>query len=62
MTTETLGFRVANLLLPGDPKQFAVNVPADVWEFEREPHYDQSKVSILEGKIAGTYSITYEVE
>lgn len=58
---EHLGFRLCNLIIPGEPQTLSLNTPAGVWELQQEPNYAASKDAIARGQIAETYSISTSV-
>jgi hypothetical protein len=56
--SEYLGFRLCNLIIPGDPVKLEIATPFGAWELEQEPNYATSKRAIEEGRVAETYSIS----
>jgi hypothetical protein len=50
-----LGFQIANLLVPGDPKTVMLNLPSGTWELEQTPVFSKSKGHIAKGMCAETY-------
>lgn len=42
-----IGFRLINLIVPGDPQQFPVNGGHGAWSFDREPNFAATKHAIL---------------
>jgi hypothetical protein len=60
MESFTIGYWLANLLLPGDPDQITIDTPAGGWELVKSPSFNEAKSAIEAGKhCAETYSITY---
>lgn len=55
-----IGYRLANLIIPGDPEQLTINTPAGSWELMRDIKFNDNKAAILdEGMTAETYSIEF---
>lgn len=50
-----IGFRIVNLVLPGEPRRFDVTTGTGVWSFERDSRYDQNVAAIRQGQCAETY-------
>lgn len=58
---EHLGFRLCNLIIPGEPQKLSLTTPTGTWELQQEPKYAALKNAIAEGQIAETYSISTSV-
>ena len=62
MSIEEVGVRLCNLLLPGDPQQFVLALPASDWTFDIDNDYSKHKQDICNGQCAVTYAATREVD
>jgi hypothetical protein len=58
---EYLGFRLCNLIIPGEPQRLTLTTPSGIWELQQEPHYATSKQAIQRGQCAETYVISTDV-
>jgi hypothetical protein len=58
---EYLGFRLCNLIIPGEPQRLSLTTPSGIWELQQEPHYGTSKQAIARGQCAETYVISTDV-
>jgi hypothetical protein len=58
MQKEYLGFRLCNLLIPGDPVSIDFTTESGTWELRQDPNYNDAKAKINNGQIAETYTIS----
>jgi hypothetical protein len=56
--SEYLGFRLCNLIIPGEPLALDLATPSGIWELKQKSNYAASKQAIEEGRVAETYSIS----
>lgn len=56
-----LGFRLCNLVIPGDAQSLDISTPSGIWHLERDSRYAEAKEAVDEGKIAETHVISTNV-
>jgi hypothetical protein len=59
--SEYLGFRLCNLVIPGDPEELELKTPSGIWHLERESRYAEVKQAIEQGQIGETYCLMTNV-
>lgn len=57
----TIGHRLTNLIIPGEPDVLDIITPVGVWSLQKDPRYEEFKTAINNGQCAETYSIKIDV-
>lgn len=53
-----VNFRIANLLIPGDPLELELTMPSGAWTLTRDPNFQRSRAAMRENKCDETYLLT----
>jgi hypothetical protein len=56
-----IGFRIVNLMIPGEPQSLNIITPSGTWILDKAPSYDISTEAIRKGQCAVTYSLEHPV-
>jgi hypothetical protein len=56
-----IGFRLVNLLIPGEPQTLQIHTPSGKWELKKAHVYAESVKAIQNGQCGITYSIEHPV-
>ena len=53
----TIGHRLTNLIIPGEPDVLDIITPVGVWSLQKDPRYEEFKTAINNGQCAETYTV-----
>lgn len=56
-----IGFRMVNLLIPGEPQTLGVKTPSGEWTLDKASDYSENLKGLQGGKCAETYAIKHPV-